>query len=301
MSSFVTRALRASLILPQGTFPGTNSNTLVLPQPGTPIGFRMSAKLAGAGNYTNTCDLQVWGMRQVDMNAVTVLFGYAGNVQTINAAALLILEAQAEGGGFLQIFEGQMYEAQPDYRGVPDVCLSVNANTAQGRQYLAAPPSSFAGAVNVVTLAAQLAGQMGFPFENNGVTGTLNTPYFPGTLMDQFRQLAEAARFDYYFDPKSTLIICPRNQPRKNQSAVVLSPTSGLSAYVTLNRFGIEFDALFQPAFELGSPIEIRNSETPGANGLWFVYNFTHELDAVKPGGRWFSHLQCMRSPTVIS
>jgi hypothetical protein len=291
-TSFINRVLRATLLLPQGNFPGTNSNTLVLEN------FRMSARLTGAGNFTNQCALQIWGMRQVDMNAVTVLFGQDGNPPAINSRAILTLATVEANKPPLQVFVGQFSDAQPDYKELPDVCLSINAVTGLGQQYATAAPSSFPNGVDVATLAEQLATQMGYPFEDNGVTGTIATPYFAGTLMDQFRQLCEAARCDYYFDAKATLIICPKNQPRQNQSAVVLSDSTGLIGYPTLNRFGVEVDAQFQPAFELGSPIQIEDSDVPGTNGEWFPYQFAHDLDSVKPGGRWHSHLMCMRSPT---
>jgi hypothetical protein len=289
--SFVNRLLRATLTLPQGTFPGTNSNTLVL------TNMRMAAHVECAGNFTNSCDLHIWGMRQVDMNAVTVLWGQNGDPQTVVANAILVLEANDE-TGWLQVFEGQFYDAQPEYKSLPDVSLLVSAKQGYAAQILIAAPSSFAGAVDVAGLAAQLAAQMGFAFENNGVTGTLHSPYLPGTLMDQFRELGKAAGFDYYFDAKSTLIICPRNQPRLNQGSTVISPTSGLVGYVTLTRnAGVEFDCIFTPAILLGSPIVIQDSDVPGTNGQWFPYQMTHELESVKPGGRWFSHLQCLRFP----
>lgn len=289
-SSFVKRLLRASLTLPQGTFPGTSSNTLVLEN------YRMSAKLSGAGNFTSQCSMQIFGMRQVDMNAVTVLFGQDGNPININARAILTLEAN-DAGNWLQVFQGQFVEAQPDYKSLPDVSLSLTAVTGLGQQMLSAAPSSFSGATDVVTLCQKLATQMGYAFENNGVTGTLNTPYLSGTLMDQFREVCQAAGIDYYFDSKSTLIITPRNQPRQGKQAVVISATSGLVGYVSLNRFGIELDCLWNAAIELGSPIQIQNSDVPGTDGQWFPYKFEHTLESIKPGGRWFSHLECMRYP----
>lgn len=294
MSSFTSKQLRASLILPQGTFPGTDSNTLVIGP-----GFRMSAKLTGAGNYTNLCALAIFGMKQADMNAVTVLWGQGGNPQNVDAKAILVLESN-DGSGWLQIFEGQFFDAQPDYKSLPEVSLSVTAMTGYGAQILPAQPTSISGAADVPSLAAQLAGLMGFAFENNGVTGALHTPYYAGTLMDQFRELASDASFDYYFDSKGTLCICPSNQPRQWTNAVVIGPDSGLVGYVSLTRYGgVEFDALFQPAFELGSAVEIANSQVPGTNGLWFPFKFVHELESVKPGGRWFSHLSCLPNSGV--
>jgi hypothetical protein len=293
-TSFVNRLLRATLVLPQGNFPGTNSNTLVL------VGVRMSAKLSCAGNFTNQIELQIYGMRQVDMNAVTVLWGQNGNPSSVVDNAILLLEAN-DGSGWLQVYEGQIFDAQPDYKSPPDVCLTVTSMQGYAAQISIAPPSSFAGAVDAATLAQQLAGQMGFAFENNGVNATLHTPYFAGTAMDQFRDLAKAAPFDYYFDAQSTLIICPTNQPRQNKSAVVLSPTSGLVGYVSLTRDGgIEFDALFTPAIQLGSAIQIEKSDVPGTNGLWFPKQMTHDLESLRPSGRWFSHIQCLRFPAAI-
>lgn len=295
MSSFTKKLLRASLTLPQGNFPGTSSNTLVVQ------GSRMSAQLSGAGNYTNQCDLRIYGMKQSDMNALTVLWGQGGNPQNVNAKAILVLESN-DGSGWLQVFEGQFFDAQPDYKSPPDVNLSITCMSGYGQQILTAPPSSFQGSVEAAGLAQQLAGQMGFAFENNGVTGTLSTPYYTGTLMDQFRELARDAKFDYYFDAKSKLCICPANQPRQGKNAVVISPTSGLIGYVSLTRYGgVEFDALFQPAFELGSPVQIQGSDVPGTNGLWFPFKFAFDLESVKPGGKWFAHLECLPSPGVAA
>lgn len=297
-SSFVTRLLRATLVLPQGNFPGTNSNTLVL------ANFRMLAKLRGAGNYTNTCNLTIYGMRQVDMNAVTVLWAPSTNsglVPTgVEARAVLTLEAfDAVTGSFLQVFQGQFQEASPDYRSLPDVALTLSAASGYGQQILSAAPSSFTGGVQVSDLCSQLASKMGFTFENNGVTGTLNTPYLSGTLMDQFRQVCEAGGIDYYFDSKQTLIICPKNQGRKGKTSVVLSPDTGLIGYVTLARFGIEVDCLWNGAIELGAPITVKDSDVPGTNGDWYPFAFEHQLDSIKPQGSWFSHLQCAPFPST--
>lgn len=294
MGSFTEKQLRAKLILPQGNFPGTDNNTLVL------TGLRMSAQLQQAGNWTNSCDLRIWGMRQADMNAVTVLFGQGGQIVNINAVALLILESN-DGSGWYQIFEGQFIEGGPDYSQQPDVHLHVIAQTGAGQQYLTAEPSSYRGAQNVATIASQLASQMGFEFENNGVQATVTNPYLPGTLMDQFRELAEAAPFDYYFDAKATLVICPPNRSRTGKTAIPVNPQTGLVGYPTLTRFGVELTVLFSPAIQPGWPIQVSGSVVPGCDGTWFPYAANHDLESIVPNGRWFSRLQCASSSGVAS
>jgi hypothetical protein len=294
MSSFTQKQLRASLILPQGNFPGTNSNTLVL------TGLRMSAQLEQVGRWTNSCDLRIWGMRQEDMSAVTVLFGQGGEVPSINVRALLILESN-DGSGWLQVFEGQFIEGGPDYSQPPDVCLHVMAMTGAGQQYLTAEPSSYRGAQNAAMLASSLASKMGFQFENNGVRATVNSPYLPGTLMDQFRALAEAAPFNYYFDAKATLIICPPNQPRQGKTPIPVNPQTGLVGYPKRTRFGLELTVLFSPAIQPGWPIQVSGSTVRGANGAWFPYAANHDLESITPSGRWFSQLKCSAAPIYAS
>ena len=296
--SFVNRLLRATFVLPQGKFPGTDSNTLVLE------GYRMSAELQQSGNFTNFLSLDVNGMRQADMQALSVIFAPAQGSSVVptalNARALVILEA-SEGSGYLQVFEGQFQQAQAKYDGIPFVALHVEAAAGAGQQYLRTPPQGFSGTTQVAGLCEQLAGQMGFGFENNGVTGTLEKPYLSGTLMDQFREVCTAAGVDYYFDAKSTLIICPKNQPRQNQPTQVLSPSSGLRGYVTLEQYGISLDCLFSAARSLGSPFELQDSDVPGTNGMWYPFSANHKLESIKPGGSWFSHLQCGPAPISAS
>lgn len=287
MGSFTNKQLRATLTLPAAnqTFPGTNSNQLVL------SGFRMSATLTCAGNWTNFCDLTIYGMRQADMNAVTVL--WAGpNPTAINARALLVLEAN-DGTGWLQVFQGQFQQAAPDYRAIPDAALSIYAATGYAAQLTPAQPSSYPGGVSVAQVAQTLASTMGFAFENNGVQAQLHTPYYAGTAMDQFRSLCFDANIDYYFDGNGTLIICPKNQGRSGKNPVPVNPSSGLIGFPTIQQYGVNVQCLFAPAIALGSPIEISNSGVPGADGGWFPQKAVHQLESVKPGGAWFSSLDC--------
>ena len=294
--SFVQRQLRASLTLPQGNFPGTNSNTLVL------TNLRMSARVEQVGGGYNTLDLRIYGMRQADMQAVTVVWVTNDGVQwDPSAQALITLEASTGNGGWVGVFNGQFIEGGPDYRALPEVCLTAQARVGYSQQLTTPSPLSYSVSVDVATLAGQLAKQMGFAFENNGVQAKLDKPYLSGGQMDQFRELAEAAGFDYYFTPGGgpnnslgTIVICPPNQGRQGKTPVPVNPQSGMVGYPTLQRYGVDVTVLFNPGIEMGSPIQISGSSLPGTDGAWFPFAAVHELESIKPGGHWFSHLQCM-------
>lgn len=290
--SYSSKLLRATLVLPQGSFPGSasSSNTLTL------VGYRMLAHIETASGYPTTLNLTVFGMRQDDMNQVTIL--WAGpNVTAIPAYPRIQLEASNDGVAWTQVFEGRFVEAAPDYTDAPNAALKIQAMTGYGLQLQIAAPTSYPGirqyAPSVVSIAQYLAGQMGFKLENNGVTGSLSTPYFPGTYMDQFRELCKHANLDFYFDVNNVLAICPANTPRQNKAVPVFSPSSGLVGFPTVQRNGIHADVLWTPALSIGGNIQIAGSLVPGANGTWFANKVAHDLESLQPDGAWFSHIDC--------
>jgi hypothetical protein len=294
MDSYSSKLLRATLILPAANFPGTTSNTLTL------VGYRMSSTIQGAAKYPYSLDLTIYGMRQSDMNAVTVL--WSGATPTAqNAKALVQLEASPDGTAWTQVFDGTVLEAQPDYRSPPNVGLRLQSYTGNGAQIQVAAPTSYRGATSIATIAQYLAQQMGFTLENNGVTGNLSTPYYPGTYMDQFRQLCEHANLDFYFDGNAVLAICPKNAPRQGKTVPVFSPTSGLIGFPTIQRFGIHVDVIFTPSLTLGGNIQIADSVVPSANGTWLPKMVSHSLDSLMPGGAWFSSMDCQSPASIAS
>jgi len=287
--SYSAKSLRATLILPTANFPGTSSNTLTL------VGYRMSATIQGPAGFPNQLDLTIYGMREADMNQVTILWS-AATPQQVSTRALIQLEASPDGAAWTQVFEGTFIQAQPDYRAVPHACLRVQAITGNGMQLAIAPATSYRGQTSIAVIAQYLAQQMGFAFENNGVSGNLASPYYPGTYMDQFRQLAKHANFDFYFDGNATLAICPKNTPRQGKTVPVFSPSSGLIGFPTIGQYGIHADVLFTPALTTGAEIRIDGSIVPSANGTWQPYSVTHDLESLMPGGAWFTSMDCIRA-----
>lgn len=290
--SYSSKLLRATLILPTANFPGTASNTLTL------VGYRTLAHIEAAANFPNTLSLTIFGMRQADMNAVTILRQLA-HPTAVNARAFVQLEASSDGGqSWCQVFEGNFIDAAPDYTDPPNVALKVLAMAAYGEQVPIAAPTSYPGmspnAPSIVSIAQYLATQMGFTLEPNGVTGSLSTPYFPGTLMDQFKALCQHANLDFYFDGNATLAITPKNQPRQGKAVPVFSASLGnLVGFPTVQRYGIHVDVLFTPALTLGANLQIEGSIVPGANGSWSAYKMEHDLESLQPDGAWFSHCDC--------
>ncbi|WP_230679038.1 hypothetical protein, partial [Streptococcus pneumoniae] len=70
-------------------------------------------------------------------------------------------------------------------------------------------PSSYEGDADVAGIMGDLAKKMGFVLENNGVSVTLNNPYFAGTALEQVKSCAHAANI-YYTADRGKLAIWPK-------------------------------------------------------------------------------------------
>lgn len=289
--SFTAKQLRVTLILAGANtvFPGTNSNTLIVDR------LRVSAQIQAVARLATQCELRIFGMRQQDMSALTVVWANP----PIVLDHIVIVEANNTGrdDGWVQVFKGTIVEAQPDYRSQPDVSFSILAVTGYFVKVNPVPPTSYPEQADIGAIASDIVGRMGPPWTLTVVDAAndvvLSNSYFSGTLWDQLAQACQAANCDFYVQGDE-ILITPNGLPRDSIPSVVLSPESGLVGYPMFERSGLNVSAEFDPAFQCGSALDIQSS-VPNATGRWFPYSMFHELESEMPGGRWFTTMQCLR------
>ncbi len=285
-----TKQLRVTLTLGNGTFPGTGNNTLVL------TNLRIIATIESVVRFATQCDVQIFGMRQEDMNALTVLFfGPTPSIQLNNT-----IQLEANGGdGWTQVFYGTIIQGSPDYRGVPDVPFHIQARFGYFAGAAATAPLSYPNGATVAQAIQTIASTMNIQFQNNGVTATISAgSYFPGSPWDQVRAICSAADVDWY-DENLTLIITPKGQPRQATQPITLTLQSGLIGFPRIEVGGIGIDAYFNPALLNGALLQVADTIVPAANGTWLPYSMTHNLESWAPGGRWQSSIHCLwQAPT---
>jgi hypothetical protein len=286
MNSFTEKKLRATIRLADDSctvFPGTGSNTLVIDE------LRMAATVTSTALMASDLNLNIWGMRESDMDALTSAW--------IDPAAirnnLVVLEADS-GDGYSLVFQGSIIDAQPDFRRAPDVPFQVLAQLPYFYRINVATPLSYSGTVSIDVVCKDLASKMGLSYLNVGAEGTVTDAYYAGTLFDQLRDACEAARVNFYLQA-DTLVIAPLFIPLNSRPAVVLSPSTGLIGYPMYNRRGLVVSAIYQPAFQCASAIEIQDSHVKGANGRWNPYSIEMTLSSNLPGGQWVAVMQCNR------
>lgn len=291
MSSFTAKQLRVTLILAgtNQTFPGTNSNTLVL------TNLRVAAKVKAVARLATNLELKIWGMQFKDMNAMTVVFANPPVVLD----HVVILEAKDNADpdpqrGWTKVFSGTIKEAQPNFEGAPDVSFDIAAMTGYFQKIDPVPPTSYPFQVDIGVAADDIIRRMGFtPVIDESANGVLTNPYFSGTLYDQLAQACAAANADFYFQNDTVLVIAA-NTPRRAAPAVILNKESGLVGYPSYSGAGLEIRALWNAAFACASPIEL-STIVPAATGRWYPFSLLHIMYAGVPKSQWLTQLTCNR------
>lgn len=278
--SLVTRKITATFILKSGNFQGTSSNILTIG------GLRISAsieKIAAPG--WGNAQFSIFGLTASQMNQLSTL-GMNVDNQYANS---VIIQAGDDINGMHVVFQGTIWNAWADYDNQPNVRMNISAVSGLDAMVAKIPPLSYGVGVPVATLMQNIANQVGYNFENNGVTGTLNNAYFPGGAGDQMLAVANASGINFCVDVgsagKPTLAIWPKNGFR-NAQTVLISPNSGLFGYPTFQLTCVVLRCIFNPAIVFGSQVTVASS-IPAANGTWPVYQCQYYLESETPGGKW--------------
>lgn len=231
------KQLRFVITLGTGKFGSSNNDQIVLQ------GFRATVDVDKAGGMMmGTLRARIYGVRQQDMNSVTTLQWKPAKLIP-NTVEVFALDGAAE----TLVFAGNIVNAWADYQSMPDVFLHIQAQSGFYNQLLPVKPRSFKGRIDVASVMAQIARDLGYTFENNGVTTQLVDIYLPNTGLEQAKDLCRAAGCDLYLDDK-ILAITPPNQPRsKAEQIPAVDNTEKISALLEeWKKKHAEFEVLFK-------------------------------------------------------
>lgn len=273
------KALQFVITLGAGTFGSSGSNQITLQ------GFRATVSIDRAGGLQmSTLRAQIYGVSQSAMNSATTLQWKPGD-QISNTVKVIAIDGDQQ----TQVFYGYIVNAWGNYQNAPDVFLEIQAQAALLQQLQPTAPLSFKGQTNVAQVMSQIAGTMGFTFENNGVTNQLADTYLPNTSLEQAKNLAQQAGINLYVDD-TTLAITPANTARSG-TIPQIGPTSGLRGYPTFDGVGVNFETYFNPSIKFGGSVQLVTSITKAA-GTWIVVSIGHHLESEKVNGAWFSQVK---------
>lgn len=282
MPSFENKkALRFVITLGTGKFGSSNNDTVTLQ------GFRASADIDKAGGMMmGTLRAKIYGVNESAMHSITTLAMQAAKYSEIKWQPNTIDVYAIDGALETLIYKGNIVNAWADYQNAPDVFLHIQAQAAFRNSIAPSTPKSFKGAVDVATVMAQLAKEMGYVFENNGVAVTLSDVYLANTALEQAKDLAKAAGITMVIDD-NVLAIIPPNGARATSPIPLISKESGLIGYPTLDVAGVSFQSLFNPALRFLHQFQLKSDQIR-ATGIWVATAISYRLESEKPGGGWF-------------
>ena len=291
VSSFQRRRIRVTFQLAAGTFLREGDpDTVVLED------FRTSVAIDAPGGYEfSVCRVRMYGIEQQTMDRLSVI-----NYQNLDFLRNSIrVEATDDEGEFSTIFLGEIYLAQPDYAGAPNVAFVVEARAGLIGSLAPTGATSFPGAQKVSLMMGQLAAELGLTLENNGVESTLTDQYLSGTASQKIQKIADAARIQFWYVPEQgVLAIAPQGVARQGDP-ISYNFTNGLVGWPTKTHVGVMFTALFNPAIFHGARI-LLESDVSACNGEWYIVSMSHRLDGETPGGAWFTHFVATPQNTTI-
>lgn len=287
MSSFTKKKIDVRIQMANKVFSNRqDANTIDL------TGFRVVAEIKKVGVFgEGFCSrIKIYGMEQADMNALSIL---AWEVLGVDRNTISVFAGDEE-SGMTMVFGGQIANAWADYSVAPDTCLVIDAKAGYVDQITEALPSSYLDDVEISVVMKALADEMGYTFNNKGVSGKITSRYFSGTLMKQARAIAEHAGIAMFVDGNSLTIMPEENGIIDQVEIPVISPETGLIGYPTYNKNGICINTLFNPSIEYRGKINIENT-LDIINGEWLVISLSYNLESEKPNGAWFCQVEARR------
>jgi len=279
-ASFTSKVLQAKLTLASGTFDGTNNTKIA-------SGLRMEAEIDKGGHPSkNGLKLKIYGMLEADINLLTTLPGKSAKPLAVHKNLIQLLAGDQY--GLATAFEGELSGAWVDYQSSPGLYFHLEALAGYYPAIAPVPPKSYQGVVPIKTLMSTLASQMGYQFEDGGVTGHLSNPYLPGSAMQQAGAVADAAGIEFGVDD-GVLFVAPKGQARAG-TAPLISAGTGMRGYPVFDKEGLKVTCLYNPGVKLGGLINVQ-SVIPVCCGTWRVHGLKHHLSCEMPGGPWESKI----------
>lgn len=264
---FVQRDIEITVVLSEGSFSG-NGNTKIMRGLATAV----NVEKVGLPDK-NKATVAIYGVAMADMEQMTTLA-----FETLETDKNLIsIKAGNKGSDLDLVFMGEITTAFANFNMAPDVVFSIDALAGYFPTLMAIPATSLNGTVSFTSLLSQLAGQAGYTFVNEGLTGSCTYPYYVGSPIEQIKQLANDNDFEIIIDDNE-IIALPQGGVRKGNT-VQLSATTGLLGYPTFTSDGIQLSCVYEPSLVLGGLVEV-SSVVPKASGLWKITKLSHTLTA---------------------
>lgn len=280
--SIVQRRIDLTIQLGQGTFGQSGFNTVTL------TGLRISASIDKSGSPGfSSAQLRIYGMTLDLMNQLSTL----GKPKLYDRQNTISVSAGDTASGMAVVYSGIIIEAWGDFNAAPDVSFNITSVFGKLDAMKPVPALSYPGPTDAAVILSGIATQLGYSFENNGVSVILSAPYFPGTAREQAIACGKQAGIYVFFDDTSrTLAIWPPNGSRGG-AIPLISAQNGMVGYPAYAGTDVIVRTLYNPNIVFGRKMQVQSIIQP-ACGYWIINKVTHSLESEMPDGQWFTQAQ---------
>jgi len=270
-TSFGIKSIQIEVALAQGEFDG-GGNTKIIE------GLACAVDVTKPGGENNSARIKIYGLKYDTMYHLTML-GFKPLESRCN---VISIKAGDMDGPLALVFQGEIISAFADFNNAPNIYMQFEADTGGYYQQMASPIVTVKGEVKVDQLFERFANEMGYSYENKGVTSSVANVCLPGSPIDKIRKLAHDVGCDLIIDDNHVIIL-PVEEPRE-RDPVLLNKDTGLIGYPTFNDKGIICKCLYNPNLKYGGLIKVE-SIVPGAySGVWRITKLVHSLTSYIPG-----------------
>lgn len=282
MKSFTKKVIRVGVRLMEGTFGSGGNNTAIYE------GLETHVDIEKPGEPDqNKATVEIYNMKLDEMSSLTTL-AFKPLQQKKN---LITIFAGDETEGLSMAFAGEITGAWADFSGAPTVKMHIEAAAGSYPSLKASKPVAVKGSQTAESLISQFAKEIGYSFQNNGVTASVKNCVLNGSPIQKMRAVANMVGCELLIDDNK-VTIQPFNKGLDSGNAVLFSADSGMIGYPTFNNDGIVAKCLYNPDLQLGGMVEVQ-SIVPGASGTWKITKLTHRLVAFSNSpADWFSEIE---------
>lgn len=247
---------------------------------------RMRIMVRQSGQQFGNAKVEVFGVPLASMNQIARLWGEALTPQGTDTLTINVWN----GMSFVPFFQGVIAWSAVDASGMPNVKLSIEANSAFGLMITPASPYANAGPVLLKDVLTTLGTLGGFTidYSTSAPNYSLTDVRLVGTPMEQL-----AAVMNYFPDLTWTTVLQRVKVRQKDapysSEAINIAPETGLVGYPVYSTSGLQFDTLFNPLIYPGAALNIKTQFDFVTRTTWIAAVLAHELDVNVPGGKWMT------------
>lgn len=274
---FARRQIKTTIYTGQGSYGESGFSSLVIE------GLRTTAEVAFVTQGSPECIVRIFGLTLSQINQLS----NTGLFWQVRANNRMLVEAGDENSQLSEIFDGEIFQAYPDFLDQPEVSFVLVGIAGRTLRQKPIAPTHIEGSATAQQVFEQIAQKSGLTLENNGVNTSVSDPYFFQTAWNQFQAAADTFNCFWTLDSTKKLIaIWPKNGGRTSAQLNLIAPETGMIGYPEFQKIEVKVRTLFLPTVEIGGQVQIR-SQLTAASGKFQVVAASHHLEAHMPGGLW--------------